>query len=117
MYKLSIKRVYETYSRYDNYRILVDRLWPRGISKEKAHVETWLRDVAPSDSLREWFAHDPAKWKEFMKRYRKEVVDSKAFSDLLAIIQKKKKVTLVYGAKDTLHNQAVALKLFLEERL
>jgi uncharacterized protein YeaO (DUF488 family) len=116
MHRINIKRVYENPSNGDGYRILVDRLWPRGISKEKAGIEVWLRDVAPSNELREWFSHDPVKWEEFVKRYRKELVGSKAFGNLLSLIRKKKKVTLVYSARDTLHNQAAALKSLLEEK-
>lgn len=110
------KRIYDTVSRDDGYRILVDRLWPRGVSKEKAHVDLWMREVGPSDDLRKWFAHDPRKWEEFKKKYEAEL---KGNPDLIAKIRKLEKdkglITLVYSAKDEEHNQAVALSLFLRK--
>lgn len=107
---ISLKRVYETPAEQDGYRILVDRLWPRGLSKESAMVDMWLRDIAPSTELRKWFHHEEGKWEEFEKRYRQELVHH---GDLLGSIREAEKregvVTLVYGAKDEQHNQAVVI--------
>ncbi|MCL4539701.1 MAG: DUF488 domain-containing protein [Bacteroidetes bacterium] len=111
---LKVKRVYEKPERSDGKRILVDRLWPRGISKEKAKLHLWLKEIAPSPELREWFGHDPKKWLEFKKRYRAELRGKK---ELLAEIRKlaeKETVTLVYGSKEERYNDAVALKSFLK---
>jgi uncharacterized protein YeaO (DUF488 family) len=111
---LKLKRVYEKPERSDGKRILVDRLWPRGISKEKAKLHLWLKEIAPSPELREWFGHDPKKWLEFKKRYRAELRGKK---ELLAEIRKlaeKETVTLVYGSKEERYNDAVALKSFLK---
>lgn len=112
MFKL--KRAYEKPAKDDGYRVLVERLWPRGVSKEEAHLDEWLKDVAPSPELRQWFGHDPAKWPEFQKRYRQEL---KAKRDLIQQLQHKgedQTVTLVYGSKDEQHNAAIALKDVLE---
>ena len=112
---IKIKRVYEEPSTGDGMRILVDRVWPRGISKERARLADWRKDLAPSTPLRKWFGHDPAKWKEFRHRYRAELKrsgQSDALKDL-AKLSRRKTVTLVYGAADEKHNQAVALKGFL----
>ncbi len=112
---LKLKRAYEPAEATDGKRILVDRLWPRGISKQKAKIDLWLKDIAPSTDLRKWFAHDPAKWAEFQKRYRGELKKNpQALEDFKAASKGAKTVTLVYGAKDELHNDAVALKNFLE---
>lgn len=115
--RLDIKRAYEVPSKDDDYRVLVDRLWPRGLSKENADIDLWMRDVAPSNKLREWFSHDPAKWQEFIKRYEKELKNSQEFDKLVSLIKAKGHVTLIYGAKDIKYNQAAALKLFLEEKV
>jgi len=117
MVTLKIKRVYDAPSEEDGYRVLVDRVWPRGISKENVKVDVWLRDVAPSDALRKWFAHDPAKWEEFRSRYTRELNSNKEFEKLLDLVRGKETVTLVYSARDTEHNQAVVLKQLLEKRL
>ncbi|MEM0120310.1 MAG: DUF488 domain-containing protein [Thermoprotei archaeon] len=117
MVNIKVKRVYEQRAEADGYRVLVDRIWPRGLSKEDVRVDVWLREVAPSDTLRKWFAHDPAKWEEFKSRYAKELESNKEFERLLQLVRGKEIVTLVYSAKDTEHNQAVALKTLLEERL
>ena len=107
---IQLKRVYELYSKGDGYRILVDRLWPRGVSKEKAHLDLWLKEVAPTDSLRKWFGHDPKKWKEFEKRYKEELVSNKELVAQLKELEKQhKQITLLYGARDTEHNEAVVL--------
>jgi len=112
---IKIKRVYEEPSADDGMRILVDRVWPRGISKKRALLADWRKDLAPSTALRKWFGHDPAKWKGFRDRYRAELKrsgQSDALKDL-ARLSRRKTVTLVYGAADEKHNQAVALKEFL----
>lgn len=107
---IQIKRVYQPYSTSDGYRILVDRLWPRGVSKEKAHVDIWFKEIAPSNELRTWFGHDPKKWGEFEKRYKEELKDKKDLVERIKQFEKEhKQITLVYGAKDTDHNQAVVI--------
>jgi uncharacterized protein YeaO (DUF488 family) len=106
---IKIKRVYETPDESDGKRILVDRLWPRGFSKEKAHVDLWLKEVAPSNELRRWFAHDPARWTEFEDRYHKELShNGQALAALKEAIGRGP-ATMLYGAKDESHNQAVVL--------
>jgi len=114
---IKIKRVYEKTAKEDGWRVLVDRLWPRGIKKELAHVELWMKDVAPSDALRKWFGHEPDKWNEFRKRYRAELAKKK---DLVAKLRNMEKehgtLTLVFGAKDETHNQAVVLAEALRNR-
>lgn len=109
---LKTKRVYDPPSEEDGYRVLVDRLWPRGVTKERAHVDEWRKDLGPSDALRTWFGHDPAKWTEFRRRYRKELARTGKWADLMDLADRAKKedVTLVFSAKDEAHNQAVALK-------
>lgn len=107
---IKIKRIYDDPSKNDGYRILIDRIWPRGVSKEDAELDDWNKDIAPSDKLRKWFDHDPEKFDEFAKKYREELDDKK--EDLTEIRKKAEKqtVTLLYGAKDTKHNQAVVLQ-------
>jgi uncharacterized protein YeaO (DUF488 family) len=107
---IQLKRVYEKPSRKDGVRILVDRLWPRGLTKERAAVSLWLKDVAPSSELRKWFGHDPAKWKEFQVRYRKELRQKRDALKLLKQKSEDRMVTLVYGARDEQHNEAVVLR-------
>lgn len=113
---IHLKRVYEEPSRKDGFRILVDRLWPRGLTKQRAAVDLWLKDVAPSTELRNWFAHDTVKWKQFQARYRKELGKKKDALDLLKQKSKEHTVTLVYGARDEEHNEAIVLKRILEGR-
>jgi uncharacterized protein YeaO (DUF488 family) len=108
--KIKIKRVYEKPDKEDGFRILVDRLWPHGLTKEKASVDLWLKDIAPSTELRKWFGHDPEKWKEFRKRYNEELKKNEEQVYLLNDQIKKGTVTLVYGAKDEEHNEALVLK-------
>lgn len=110
---MKIKRVYEEPDKEDGLRILVDRLWPRGLTKEKASVDLWLKDIAPSTELRKWFGHDPDKWVEFKKRYRSELKENEEKVSLLKDQMKKGIVTLVYGAKDKEHNEALILKELL----
>lgn len=108
--KIQIKRVYEKPDAKDGFRILVDRLWPRGLTKEKVALDLWLKDIAPSTDLRKWFNHDPEKWKEFQKRYRKELKENKEAVDTLKEHLKKGTVTLLYAARDEAHNEAEVLK-------
>jgi uncharacterized protein YeaO (DUF488 family) len=113
--KLRLKRAYEAPQADDGFRILVDRLWPRGISQTSAGIDLWLKEIAPSDALRKWFAHDPAKWAEFRDRYFRELDDNPdAVKQLMAPVHQGA-ATLVYGAKDQEHNNAVALKEYLEK--
>jgi uncharacterized protein YeaO (DUF488 family) len=112
MFKL--KRAYEKPSRDDGSRILVERLWPRGLTKERAAVDLWLKQVAPSPELRKWFSHDPARWEQFQERYWKELEEKKEAVQLLNQKGKQGTVTLVYAARDESHNGALALRRFLE---
>ncbi|WP_298449519.1 DUF488 family protein [uncultured Marinobacter sp.] len=117
---IRIKRAYEDAARSDGPRVLVDRIWPRGVAKEDADIEAWLKGLAPSTELRKWFDHDPEKWKEFRQRYLKELKAAKegdtaeALKELQAIVKEHKRITLVFAAKDTEHNNAVALRDFLD---
>src|SRR5690349_6406207 len=114
---LKIKRVYEKPAKDDGWRVLVDRLWPRGMKKESAHIDMWMKEVAPTDALRKWFAHDPAKWNEFQKRYRAELSRTKdAVAELKSMAAQHANLTLRYGAKDETHNQAVVLLDILNNR-
>ena len=108
--KVSIKRVYEKPDAADGFRVLVDRTWPRGVTKEHAEVDEWLKDVGPSNDLRKWFGHVPDRFDEFATRYQAELAASDAFRSLKAIVADHKNVTLVYSAKDEQHNQAVVLR-------
>ena len=110
---ISIKRVYENPTPEDGTRILVDRLWPRGLTKEKAGIDVWLKEIAPSTALRKWFGHDPAKWVEFQKRYREELEKNPEQVVLLKEQARKGATTLVYGAKDEAHNEALVLQELL----
>jgi uncharacterized protein YeaO (DUF488 family) len=110
---IQLKRIYEPYSKEDGYRILVDRLWPRGFTKEKAALDLWLKEIAPSTELRKWFGHDPEKWKEFQKKYRIELKQNKEAVDRLRDYITRGKVTLLYGAKDEEHNEAQVIKDFI----
>ena len=107
---IRIKRVYEQPSHEDGKRILVDRLWPRGLSKKQASVDLWLKDIAPSTELRKWFDHDPSKWTEFKQRYLHELKNNSEAVQVLKDELKKGQVTLVYGAKDEEHNDALVLQ-------
>lgn len=113
--RISIKRIYDPHSAEDGFRVLVDRVWPRGISKRTAAIDRWAKDVAPSTALRKWFGHDSAKWREFRKRYRKEL-ESRA-SDLGRLLKERghRRLTLLFAAKNTECNQAVVLRDVLEE--
>lgn len=114
---ISLKRVYEKPGLKDGKRILVERLWPRGLKKDEAKIDEWLREVAPSTELRKWFGHDPAKWDEFKERYWKELDKKKDIISKLAKERLENKVTFVFAAKDQQHNNAVALKEYIENQL
>jgi uncharacterized protein YeaO (DUF488 family) len=113
---IRLKRVYDAPAKSDGRRILVDRIWPRGLTKQEARVAEWLKEIAPSTKLRKWFAHDPARWKEFKKRYAAELDGQRDQVEQLARESKKRTVTLLFGAKDTRHNNAVALKEYIARR-
>jgi uncharacterized protein YeaO (DUF488 family) len=107
---IAVKRIYQPYSKSDGFRILADRLWPRGISKDRAKIDLWLKDIGPSTELRKWFGHDPERWAAFKKKYRKELADKKdQLHELKRLYEKHKKVTLLYGTRDEEHNEAVVL--------
>jgi uncharacterized protein YeaO (DUF488 family) len=113
---ITIKRVYDEWEESDGCRILVDRLWPRGLSKERAKIDHWLKDVAPSNELRKWYGHDPEKWPEFKRRYYEELAVKKDLTQrLLQIVRENSVVTLLYSSKEEQLNNAVALKEYLEE--
>ncbi len=114
---ITVKRVYDSPSRSDGMRILVDRVWPRGMSKEKAQIDEWLREIAPSDALRKWFGHKPERWADFQRKYQEELGEpSKAgLVQRLRGLSRRRKVTLLYGARDSEHNQAVALSKLLRK--
>ena len=113
---IKIKRAYESSSEDDGFRILVDRIWPRGVSKEKANLNTWMKEIAPSNDLRKWFSHDPGKWEEFENKYKDELEDKQDLIREIKKIEKDKgKVTLIYSAKDKEHNNAVVLEHILRK--
>lgn len=114
MDSIKTKRVYEEPLPEDGYRVLTERLWPRGVSKERAKLDRWLKGIAPSHELRKWFSHDPEKWEEFQEWYRKELFGSEAVEELLEIINDNEAVTLVYASKDEKHNSTMVLKEFME---
>ncbi len=113
---VKLKRIYQAYDENDGYRILVDRLWPRGILKEKAYLDMWLKDIAPSTELRKWFDHDLEKWESFQEKYRAELINNE---EPLLILKRLKiehsVITLLYGAKDELHNEAIVLLELLKD--
>jgi len=113
---IQTKRVYDGRSSTDGKRFLVDRLWPRGLKKENLHLDGWLKDIAPTAELRKWFSHDPAKWSEFQKRYRTELTGEEENLQILINAARDGNITLLYGAHDQEHNNAVALKQFLDEK-
>lgn len=114
---IQIKRAYEDASKTDGARFLVERLWPRGVKKENLQVQDWYKEVAPSTKLRQWFQHDPAKWSEFRRRYFRELEKNRNTWEPLVTRARRGRVTLVYSAHDTEHNNAVALKEFLESKM
>jgi uncharacterized protein YeaO (DUF488 family) len=115
--RIQLKRAYDAPANADGYRVLVDRIWPRGISKDELRLNDWLKDVAPSTELRKWIHSDPEKWQEFRKRYFKELEEQQGAVEALEEKCREKTVTLIYAAKDPERNNAAALKDFLEQRL
>ena len=113
---IKLKRVYEKATDDDGFRILVERLWPRGIAKDKAHIDLWLKEISPSPELRKWYSHDIAKWKEFQRRYREELKKNNSVNSLKKILSEQINVTFVYAARDEMHNSALVLKEFLENK-
>ncbi len=114
---IEIKRAYEKPQSADGYRVLVDRIWPRGISKQDLQLDEWLKELAPSDELRKWFGHEKQKWSGFRQKYRRELQQADDQLEALAARAAEQTVTLVYGAKDTRHNQAVVLQEVIKARL
>ncbi|MDD2646855.1 MAG: DUF488 family protein [Patescibacteria group bacterium] len=113
---IALKRIYEPYKKDDGFRVLVDRLWPRGISKSRAKINLWLKDIGPSNELRKWFSHREDRWMGFKKNYKQELRGKQDLLIQLANLSKKrKKLTLLYGAKDEKHNQAVVIKEMLRQ--
>ena len=117
---IRIERVYDSPKEVDSFRILVDRLWPRGLSKEKVRIDLWQKDIAPSNSLRKWFGHDEKKWDEFKRKYFKELdkkSDSDAVDKIIKLAEEQNSITLLYGTKEERFNNAIALKEYLEEKI
>jgi len=114
---IEIQRIYDSPRGDKGYRVLVDRLWPRGLRKDQVEFDVWMKELAPSDPLRTWFAHDPERWEEFRERYSRELDSRRDLLDRLLRSAKNRKIVLLYGARDTLHNQAVAIKEYLEHML
>ena len=117
MSRIQLKRVFDPASKRDGYRVLVDRIWPRGLRKEEVRINDWMKEIAPSTELRKWFGHDPARWEEFRHHYFAELRERLELVNRLMEIARRGPLTLVYSAKDEKHNNAVTLKEFLEERL
>ena len=113
---INLKRAYEKPDTQDGFRVLVERLWPRGLKKEAAALDLWLKDIAPSAELRRWFGHDPARWEEFCRRYWIELAERPTAVKVLQEQLREGQVTLVYGSRDQEHNAALALKEFLENK-
>ena len=114
---MKIKRVYDKPAKSDGYRVLIDRIWPRGLTKSDARIDEWLKEIAPSTGLRKWFNHDPAKWEQFKKKYAAELKEHREELEKLARESRKRTVTFVFGAKDTAHSNAMALKEYLERKI
>jgi uncharacterized protein YeaO (DUF488 family) len=112
---VKIKRIYEPFDEQDGMRILVDRLWPRGVKKETARLDDWMKEVAPSNELRKWFNHDTPNWDQFQSKYTHELTQNEAVKDLLDLVKKHKTVTLLYAAHDEQHNHALVLQQFIGE--
>jgi uncharacterized protein YeaO (DUF488 family) len=113
---IGVKRVYAPPAAADGLRILVDRLWPRGLAHERARVDRWMKELAPSDALRRWFGHDPAKWAEFKRRYFRELAAQPEAVAALAALARRRRITLLYAAADERHNNAITLKAYLERK-
>jgi uncharacterized protein YeaO (DUF488 family) len=116
MGRVQVKRIYEPAARSDGFRVLVDRLWPRGIAKERAALDLWMKEIAPSTVLRRWFGHDPKRWRQFKARYRAELHEHAAELAQLRSHARRGTVTLLFGARDTEHNEAVVLKDILVQK-
>jgi uncharacterized protein YeaO (DUF488 family) len=116
MVSIRTKRIYDKPARSDGYRVLVDRVWPRGVSRDASQLDAWIKEVAPSTGLRKWFGHDQAKWREFKTRYFRELRANIPALDPVLDAARRRTVTLLYGAKETRFNNAVALKEFIERR-
>ena len=110
---IKIKRIYEPVDKNDGYRILIDRLWPRGIKKEEAHIDLWSKDIAPSTALRKWFNHEPEKWESFRKKYYTELKGNPAVKEMRKVLKEHPASTLLYGAKNEHYNQAIVLAEYL----
>lgn len=117
MATIGIKRVYEPHSRRDGQRILVERLWPRGIRKDDLHLDAWYKEVAPSTELRKWYGHEVSRWPEFRRRYLEELIENRDAWRPILDVALKRKVTLLYSAHDVEHNSAVVLRDYLAERM
>lgn len=113
--RVRVKRVYDRPAASDGVRVLVDRLWPRGLSKARAAADLWLKDAGPSDALRRWFGHDPRRWKTFSRKYRAELVKRDAVLSFLVELRSRAPLTLLYSARDIAHNNALGLRDFLED--
>jgi uncharacterized protein YeaO (DUF488 family) len=111
---IRIRRIYEPIETSDGFRILVDRLWPRGVKKENAHLDLWMKEIAPSTALRKWFNHEPEKWEVFRSKYQTELKGSAALKELSTLTKKHKVITLLFSAKDPVHNQAAAIKKIMD---
>lgn len=114
---IKLKRIYEPPAAQDGYRILIDRLWPRGITKEKAHADKWMKDIAPSTELRKWFGHMSENWTAFSNAYETELHNSESLPEILDLIQSHKTVTLLYSSRDREHNHGIVLQRFLNSQL
>lgn len=114
--EIHLKRVYDRPEKGDGFRVLADRLWPRGLKKTEARIDAWVKETAPSPELRKWFAHDPEKWQGFRKAYMKELQQNESAGLLLSYLEEHPVITLVYAARDTAHNHALVLREFLESR-
>ena len=117
MTTINVKRIYDRWDIKDGLRILVDRLWSRGVRHSTANIDIWMKNVAPTKELRKWYSHDPEKWVEFKERYKKELKDNGAFEKLVKLTTTTETITLIYASKDDSHNNAVVLKGYLEKRL
>ena len=113
MGRVRVKRVYEPALQSDGFRVLVDRLWPRGVTKERAALDLWMKEIAPSTQLRRWFAHDPKRWRQFQARYRAELLEHGSELALLRSRARRGTVTLLFGTRDVDHNEAIVLKEIL----
>lgn len=115
MKKLRVKKIYETPAATDGYRVLIDRLWPRGIKRENANIDAWLKEIAPSTELRKWFGHNPDRWNPFCEKYFEELTDNPALTQLYEYLHHHRQLTLLYGAKEQQYNHAVGLVTYLQK--